>query len=143
MPSCSTALAVAWGWKYMSWKAVVPDDSISRPASAAPARTCSAVRWRSSGQIFSSSHCRRGTSSVYPRNSTMAAWVWVFENPGITARPRPSITWSTAAAAALAPASGPTAAMRPSSISRSPVSSCRASSRRAPRISRVRGWRRR
>ena len=58
-------------------------------------------------------------SSVYPRNSTMAAWVWALTKPGITARPRPSMHLvGRPPTGRCAPA--PTSAMRPSSTSRSP-----------------------
>ena len=70
----------------MSEQVVVPERSISSPASCAPSCTKSAdTSAASSGQIRSFSQRISGRSSPTPRSSDIAACVWQLTSPGVTA----------------------------------------------------------
>src|SRR5579863_2249594 len=109
----------------MSVKVVVAPSSISRQPSRVPQRTKSAETFlASAGKMnFSSQSCRR-RSSAMPRNSDMAACVWVLIRPGArmaSGRSRRCFGWYLASISALLPTAtmwSPTMATAPFSITR-------------------------
>src|ERR1017187_2185940 len=114
----------------MSVKVVVPPSSISRRPKRGPQRTNSGETFfASAGKMNFSSQSWSFRSSAIPRNSDMAAWVWVLMSPGArmaSGRSRRCFGWKRASISALVP----TATMRSPRMATAPFSMtrCRGSS---------------